>query len=392
MRCVITPRRGWLPLYCIFAFIVVFIVVFIRDLHAQDLSNIQIHGFATQGFLFSTNNNYLAADTSSGSLQWTHGAISVIDAPSDNLRIGIQLQMYQLGELGGPNIQVDWASGDYRVNDHFGVRAGKVKTVVGLYNDSQDVDSIFLWCLLPQGTYSADNESFFLSHLGVDVYGQFSLGDHRRKIKYTGYVGHVNLDLTGGFIKELSDEGLVFNYAPGGKVYGGDLRWLSFVHGLTVGSSITFEALDGTAPEVTLHIPTYHSEAQYAQFDRGKWSFSGQYSHIPSTQFITTPLGKIAQPYDIRSWYAMASYRISEKVQVGSYYSHFINRALDTSLPQNYSKDFVISARYDFNNYFYAKIEDHFLHGTELGYYTSDNPNGLQPNSNILAAKIGFSF
>jgi len=41
---------------------------------------------------------------------------------------------------------------------------------------------------------------------------------------------------------------------------------------------------------------------------------------------------------------------------------------------------------------FYAKLEDHLLHGTGLGYYESTNPNGLKPNSNILAAKIGFSF
>jgi hypothetical protein len=52
----------------------------------------------------------------------------------------------------------------------------------------------------------------------------------------------------------------------------------------------------------------------------------------------------------------------------------------------------VVSGRYDFNPYFYGKIEGHFLHGTGLGYYASTNPNGLNPNSNILAAKIGFSF
>jgi hypothetical protein len=88
----------------------------------------------------------------------------------------------------------------------------------------------------------------------------------------------------------------------------------------------------------------------------------------------------------------MGSYRVWKKFQVGSYYSHYVNKALDTSLPANYAKDWVVSGRYDFNSYFYGKIEGHFLHGTGLGYYTSTNANGLRPNSNMLAAKIGFSF
>jgi hypothetical protein len=51
----------------------------------------------------------------------------------------------------------------------------------------------------------------------------------------------------------------------------------------------------------------------------------------------------------------------------------------------------VVSARYDFDSYFYAKLEGHFLQGIGLGYYASTNPNGLKADSNMLAAKLGFS-
>lgn len=53
---------------------------------AQDLSNIQIHGFVTQGFLYSTNNNYLSMNSTSGSLQWTDGAVSISGSLTDKLR------------------------------------------------------------------------------------------------------------------------------------------------------------------------------------------------------------------------------------------------------------------------------------------------------------------
>jgi hypothetical protein len=95
---------------------------------------------------------------------------------------------------------------------------------------------------------------------------------------------------------------------------------------------------------------------------------------------------------DERSWFAMGSYRLLKMLHVGSYYSHYVNKSFDTSQPANYSKDFVLSGRYDFNPYFYGKLEAHFLHGDGLGYYAFTNANGLQPNSSMLAAKIGFSF
>jgi len=362
------------------------------NLYAQNLADIEIHGFVTQGFLFTSHNNYLTMQSSAGSLAWTDGAVSFTDSLTDNLRVGIQLHMYQLGELGGPNVQVDWASGDYRVNDHFGIRAGKVKTVMGLFNDSQDVDAIFLWTFLPQSSYPVDNKSFYLSHVGGEVYGELPLGSRAGKLQYRGYVGHVSLDLTGGYLKESADHGLVFTSAPGGKVYGGDLRWEAPLKGLTLGSSALVEAVDGKGSIGTEHISPFFVNAEYAQFEKGKFYFAGEYRRAPLNVILTVGPAVIPIPLDVRSWFAMGSYRLGKKFQIGGYYSQYVNKALDTNLPANYSKDWVVSGRYDFNSYFYGKIEGHFLHGTALGYYDSTNPNGLKPNSNMLAAKIGFSF
>jgi hypothetical protein len=64
----------------------------------------------------------------------------------------------------------------------------------------------------------------------------------------------------------------------------------------------------------------------------------------------------------------------------------------DTSLSANYSKDWAITARYDFNSHVYAKLEEHFVHGTDVGFYSDTNPNGLKPRSNILAARVGLTF
>jgi hypothetical protein len=361
-------------------------------LHAQDLAGVEIHGFVTQGVLFSSHNNYLTMQSSSGSLQWTDGAVSVSDSVTDNLRVGIQLHMYQLGELGGPNIRVDWASGEYKVNDHLGFRAGKVKTVMGLFNDFQDVDSVFLWALLPESVYPVDNASYFLAHIGGDVYGDVPLGERAGTLHYDGYAGESNLDLNGGYIKQLADVGLVFTTAPGGKTYGGDVRWATPLRGLMFGSSAAAEALNGTAPGGSIGMPGFVFTAQYVQFKRGKYYLAAEYDREPVKEVLvlgTTviPISAAANP-----WYIMGSYQLAKKIQVGAYYSTYVTRGQDASQAADYSKDWVASSRYDFNSYFYGKLEGHFLRGTALGYYESTNPTGLKPNSNMLAAKIGFSF
>jgi hypothetical protein len=376
----------WVPLF-------LFVCFYVGSLHAQDLAGIEIHGFATQGFLFSSHNNYLTMQSSSGSLQWTDGAVSVTDSLTDNLRVGIQLHMYQLGQLGGPNIQVDWASGDYRVNDYFGIRAGKVKTPLGLFNDSQDVDAIFLWTLLPQGAYPIDNKDFFLAHLGGEAYGTLPLGDHAGKLRYRGYAGYNELDAHGGYIQSLYDAGLAFKNPPGGKTYGGDLRWQTPLSGLTLGASELVQALDGTSPTGGIHVPLSPVIAEYGQYSRGKFYVAGEYRRQTANATLTFGSITYPTPSDERIWYVMGSYRLAKKFQAGSYYSRY--REEDdgsTSLPGNYSKDWVISGRYDFNAYFYGKVESHFLHGIDIGYYQSTNPNGLKDNSNMLVAKIGFSF
>ena len=359
---------------------------------AQDLGDIQIHGFVTQGFLFSSNNNYLTMQSSQGSLQWTESAISVSDPLTDNLRVGMQLHMYQMGQIGGPNVVVDWASGDYKVNDQLGFRAGKVKVPAGLFNDSQDVDSLFLWVLLPQSMYGDDNRDFDLALEGGELYGGFNLGKRGGRLQYRGYLGESRLDEHGGYVLQMAGYGLTFLTPPSGRDFGGDVRWRSPWEGLTVGISPQSQALDGTGLQGSLHMPPAFMLAYYAEWKKGKWYLAGEYWRTPLYPVLTIEGTAIAVPLDQRAWYPMVSYRVAKKLQVGSYYSHYVNKAGDTSQPANYSKDWVVSGRYDFNEYFYGKLEGHFLHGTGLGYYATDNLNGLKPNSNMLAARIGFSF
>jgi hypothetical protein len=362
-----------------------------RGLWAQDLDHVQIHGFATQSFLFSSNNNYLTMKSSSGSLQWTEGAVNLNDSVSDKMRVGIQLHMYQMGQIGGPNVLVDWVSADYKVNDNLGFRAGKIKIPMGLFNDSQDVDSLFLWTMLPQANYPDDNRDFDLAALGGEVYGSLALERYGR-VQYRGFAGESRLDDNGGYMLGLADYGFTFPTPPSGKVFGGDLRWVGAWQGLTLGVSSQSQALDGSGPQGTVHLAPFLLTAYYAEWSRGKWYVAGEYWRVPPLAQLQFGTGALWVPQDQRSWYPMVSYQVTKSLQVGTYYSHAVNKAGDVSQPENHSKDWVISGRYNLNANLYGKIEAHFLHGTEIGYHSGTNPDGLKPNTAMLAARIGFTF
>jgi hypothetical protein len=199
-----------------------------------DGRDIQIHSFASQGYSLSNDNNFLTMKTSQGSFAMTDGGVNISTQITDNLRVGAQVYDRNIGSLGDWHPILDWAVVDYRFKDWFGVRAGKVKTVLGLYNDTQDADFLHTWALLPQSTYPLDLRSTYAAHTGGDVYGQIPLRN-LGSVSYTGYFGTVPFDKYGGYAYALAESGLPATSFTS-KMGGLDLRWNTSVPGLAVGS------------------------------------------------------------------------------------------------------------------------------------------------------------
>src|ERR1700679_1601105 len=125
--------------------------------------NLQIHGYATQGFLYTTKNNIFTTGSSDGSPAWTDAVVNISAQPSSTLHVAVQARYYLLGNYGN-KIHLDWAMIDYKVNDRFGIRAGKVKTPWGLFNETQDIDPSYIWALLPQSIYPTTSSNSILAH------------------------------------------------------------------------------------------------------------------------------------------------------------------------------------------------------------------------------------
>ena len=196
---------------------------------------VQVHGFASQGLAYSNNNNFLTMNTSDGSPAFTEGAVNVSMQVTDKFRIGGQGYTRKIGSLDDFKPQLDWAYGDYKFAHWFGVRAGKVKTVLGLYNDTQDMEFLHTWALLPQGVYPTDLRSTFIAHTGGDVYGRIPL-KKAGKLDYTVYGGTRTFDPREGYYYYSLAQG--FNILTiSGHTEGWDMKWTTPVKGLMLGSS-----------------------------------------------------------------------------------------------------------------------------------------------------------
>jgi hypothetical protein len=373
---------------------------------AQSLDdlNIQIHGYATQGFLYSTNNNLFTTNSSSGSPAWTEAVINITSQPYPKLRVGAQGRYELLGNIGGTTLSLDWAEADYRYNDKLGMRFGKVKTPDALFNEVQDIDPAYIWSLLPQSIYPLTSRNSFLSHYGGVAYGTLQPDKRLGKLEYRVFGGE-GVDVANDPTLTLGEENSPVQLPNGwtGTLYGGTLHWVTPLKGLMVGSSdLAYQYWSSLATlntgTTTINGSQYSWPCQYywnyAQYEHDKVMVAGEYSrqqYAGGTTFPTDPSANSTFRVDVRAWYAMATYRLASKLIAGIYDSQSFDHQQPLQ-PVRYSKDWAISGRYDFNTYLYLKAEQHFVDGTALGYDANTNAGGLRTTTRLTLLKMGVNF
>jgi hypothetical protein len=364
---------------------------------------VQVHGSFQQGFIFTDKNNFLTMDTTSGSGEMTDGAVNLSSSVTKKLRVGAQLYARNIGQLGNGSPQIDWAFADYKFNNSLGVRGGKIKTVLGLFTDTQDTEFLYTWALLPQGTYPLDLRSVTIAHIGADVYGTRKLGK-AGSVAYTAYAGKIQDDTKGGYRYGVEDSGMAFKTGISSKGGGFDTRWTTPVPGLMTGYSynqsssklVLFFGL--YALDLKLDVHPERRQALYADYQVSRLRLSGELRR-ESAAGSFAPAGVIPK-FETQSdmWFATASYRLSEKLEVGSYHSRFVyDNKLEASLRDNHIYDTAMTARVDLNQHWHVKVEGHFMDGNgspilARGFYLRDNTTGFSGKTRMLVLRTGVSF
>ncbi len=356
--------------------------------------NLQVHGYATQGFIYSSANNWNTMNTTDGSAGWTEAVVNLTAQPVPKLRIGVQARYFLLGTYGNA-ITLDWAQADYKFNEHFGVRVGKVKSPNGLLNQIQDIDPAYLWTILPQSVYPLASRNSILAHYGGVAYGTVSLGERLGKVEYQAFGGQRVIAAGDSYLQPLRDIGITLPSGVSGAAVGGMATWEAPLQGMALGANLSSDRLSGQATGYGLTgqfvIPSFTVPDYFVRYERNKIMVAAEYSRRAGEASVIVPaVLSFQERFDQRGFYAMASYKLTGKLISGAYYSSSIDREVPTSSAR-FQKDWALSARYDFSPFLYLKVEQHFIDGTEFGYSSADNAN-LQPSSRMTLLKLGVSF
>ncbi len=391
---------------------VVSLLIFAEPVSAVEQAGVEIHGFISQGFLWSDKNNCLSAKTEDGSFEFNEIGINFIKELNDRLRVGVQFFSRDLGRTGNNKIEVDWAYGDYRWKDWLGFRVGLMKMPHGLYNENRDQDMLRTFVFLPQSIYPEIERDYYTRIWGGEIYGNIFL-DRFGTLSYRGLIGTYTPDKnTSGLTILVEGSGFTkiekFNH---GIEYSGGIQWDTPLKGLRFGATGWMMNDAGADMKTQIafgpNLPTGTDAPMYVK----------QWSTVYSLEYTWENL-RVAAAYrlqntknhwpvfgtntdvDLEGYYASASYRFTEWLEIGSYYSVYYPDNSDKNGNRYkiwgiddfwaWQKDFAFTTRFDFNEYWLLKLEAHAIDGA-AGLITSDNTEGVG-HYFLFAAKVTFSF
>jgi hypothetical protein len=324
-------------------------------------SSVEIHGFVSPGFVVTTANNYLAKSRR-GSFEFAEVGINFTVPITDRLRTGVQLFARDLGPQGNYSPKADWFYVDYRFEDYFGIRAGRVKIPFGLYNDSSDIDAARVPILLPQSLYSIQSRDFLLAQTGGEIYGRIRARG-AGALEYRLYGGTIFLDLAGQTTLATPVTALDVPFVAGER-----LLWETPIEGLRVGGSLQALRLDASfqVPNlgpVSIGLPAtlWVGSLEYALQD---WLFAAEYSRWVLRLESDNPAVVPAMRAVSERTYAMASYRINDWFWPGAYYSLYYPDVEKRSGAAAVQHDVAATLRFDVNHNWLVKLEGHFMSGT----------------------------
>lgn len=379
---------------------------------AYDLSDsLSINGFLSQGYIKSSKNNFLG-NSLDGSFQLNEFGLTINSEVTHNLRFGLQLLSRDLGEEGNNDILIDWAVADYHRQDWFGLRLGKVKLPIGLYNQSRDTDFVRPMVFLPQSIYDENKRTLVVAAVGSSIYGNISF-DSKGDLDYQAYYGKVDFREDSGQargIKNLTQMvakqkglGAVTDFESDNRyVYGGSLVYSPPVEGLRLGVSyftgqtdFNFKtgAVNGVAKGTNKDFVVLSLE-----YSRYNWKLSTEYSEYTGDREV---LGKDIPDGRSQGAYVQLCYHLFEPIVLSALYdvfyankndhngSNFVAQGQPASL--GWRKDFGMGIRWNITNQWLVRAEQHWVDGASL-QLPIFNPQGVEENWNYFVLKTSFNF
>lgn len=368
--------------------------------------NVQMKGFVSQGFIKSNKNNYLA-ESRDGSFQFNEMGLNFSTTPSPKLNINVQIFARDIGAVGNDEMGINYAFAEYQWVEWFGVRAGIVKTPLGFYNDTRDMDMLRTFVFLPSSVYNEYLRDGSARVKGGEIFGNINLNS-AGIIQYQAISGGVNVPGDSGtalFYTEVTGQMDSVEKFEVGNIYTGSLTWHMPVDGLKVKGfyALTDFELTGERGALSgwLGSPKVIMDATEAEFQ----NYSLEYtfgSFVTAIEYFSTTSKVKAldgnrntitfipdQTIESNGYYVSVSCLLLDWLEVGAYYSDYENDK-NASGPKNEIIDTALAARFDINNNWIAKLEVHKMEGL-FGVEPEDDGT-IDKNFLFFAAKLTYFF
>ncbi|MGE5341551.1 MAG: hypothetical protein ACM3SY_08715 [Candidatus Omnitrophota bacterium] len=389
--------------------LLVFSVCLSHALNAENLfEKIRLNGFLSQAYMKSSKNNFLTRSTE-GSFEINELGFTVSTDLTDKLRLGFQLFSRDLGDLGNNTVHLDWAFGDYRLTNWLGIRLGKVKAPMGLYNEGRDTDFLRPMAFLPQGIYIETYRGFIVAYQGLGLYGNINL-NKLGELGYHVYAGTNNISKDETLVKHIGN--MISQYAKmpvpdfnvnTKRAKGGKIEWDTPITGLkTAVSYLDYYGemlLHAGMPEIG-HLKVPHWWILSLEFVRRNFTLSAEYSEMKTD----IALNSVPTPLELKThqaFYVMVSYMLTKHITLTGLVDIFYRDKEDRKgklfllqhLPDymGWRKDYGACLRYDFNDHWTVKAEYHTINGAAL-YIHLYNTNGFVKDWNYFIFKTSFNF
>lgn len=408
-----------------------FIILFpVSNIFAYDTGPIQVHGFLSQGFLQTDENNYLAK-TKNGTFQFNEFGINFSTDLTDNLRAGIQFFGRDLGPTGNDEIKIDWAFMDYSWKDWMGLRIGKLKYDYGLYNETREMDMLRTSIMLPQSIYQELWRDTFSTLNGIGTHGvipALKLGS----FNYDAQIGALSIDSNEGFAKAIesslheynakienidNDYSYTLNITWNTPVEGLKTKYSWYeVHGLKCSGSASgiipydfdkdgvISSQEGlSVKNMNLKVPTLKGYIASLEYVLGDFNIAAEYSEGSYRQVLDMGYGYMDMPtLPYKGWYVSNSYKFNRLFSAAISYSDYVPNSNDENGDkqvasgnrdfQAWLRTWTLSTRFDINNFWVVKMEGSWNDG--FGAYDSmgNKPHDLEQYWWLFAAKATVSF
>ncbi|MGH8585197.1 MAG: hypothetical protein ACREWE_03080 [Gammaproteobacteria bacterium] len=337
-----------------------------------------MHGFLTQGYFLTTDNNLFGSSERGGSLDFTEIGVNASWTPRPNLLLAAQVLSRRAGEAAKNEPELDFALLDYTAlstaERRLGVRLGRVRLPFGLYNDTRDVAFTRPSILLPQSIYLDRARELSISGDGAMFYAEqhspwgslvLEVGPFFPRVdNENSEITILVLDRPGDLDSRLSFMARLIYETPGEA-----LRLAVTGARLESGYNPGFSPPEVFGPGNDLFEPVILS----AQYNAERWSLTAEYARRRIEQTDFSP--EFDADIEGESYYVQGIYRWDPHLELVLRYDVLIGNVDDrdgaeseaaTGTPSHrrFAKDWTFGVRYNITPSLMARAEYHNVYGT----------------------------